>query len=69
MDQMKFTKEDKDKVTEFLNLIGKHAEFKVNTSELISMFKLLAHMQQAILPKIDSHILEVIKVVESKEKK
>jgi len=69
MDKMKFTEEDKEKVVEFLNLVAKHAKFKLETSELIKYFKALAHMQQTILPKINANILEVVKVVESEEGK
>lgn len=62
-----FTEEDKKKFTEFLNTLANTARFDMDTQELIRYFKLLAHMQQVILPKIDKNILEVIKVVESKE--
>jgi len=64
MDKMKFTKEDKEKVTEFLNLVAKHAKFELDTNQVISYFKALAHMQSSILPKIDANILEVVRVVE-----
>ena len=59
-----FTEEDKKKVVEFLNMVAKHATFNIKTNELIDYFKLLAHMQQQILPKIEQHILEVVRVVE-----
>lgn len=64
----KFTEEDKKNVIEFLNLIAKHAKFNVDTNELISYFRTLAHMQKVILPKIDANILEIIKVVEPEQK-
>jgi hypothetical protein len=67
--EMKFSKEDKEKVVEFLNLIAKNAKFEMNTSEIIKYFKLLSHMQSSILPKIDSNILEVVRVVEPEPKK
>lgn len=68
MDKMKFTKEDKEKVIEFLNFIANKAEFKNwKTEDSIKHFKLLSHFQQSILPKIEANILEVIKVVESEE--
>jgi hypothetical protein len=69
MDEMKFKEEDKKKFIEFLNLIAKYAEFKMNTEELIKYFKLLNHMQTVILKKIDSNILEIIGVHESDENK
>ncbi len=65
MDANKFSEEDKEKVTEFLNLVATHARFDLDTNELINYFKALAYMQQKILPKIDAHILEVKKVVEN----
>ena len=69
MDNMKFKEEDKEKVIEFLNLVAKYAKFEMNTEELIKYFKALAHMQSSILPKIESNIMEVIKVVEPEPKK
>jgi len=63
----KFTEDDKQKFIDFLNMVADHAEFKVKTKELVQYFKLLAHMQQAILPKINANILEVLKVVEAQE--
>ena len=62
--QDNFNEEDKQKVVNFLNMVAQKAEFKLNTQEVIEYFKLLAYMQQSIIPKIDSHILEIIKVVE-----
>lgn len=68
MDKMKFTTEDKEKVIEFLNFMA--TKFEANnwkTADTMKHFKLLAHLQQVILPKIDANILEVIKVVEAEE--
>jgi len=61
---MKFNEEDKQKFVEFLNIIAKNAKFEFKTEDVINYFKLLAHMQQKILPKIDANILEIKKVVE-----
>lgn len=56
----KFTEDDKAKVVEFLNFIATKASFpNWKTEDSIKHFKLLAHMQQVILPKIDANILEV----------
>lgn len=66
MDKNNLTEEDKKKFIEFLNLVAKGATFKFNTEELIVYFKLLSHMQQVLLPKINSNILEIKKVVENK---
>jgi hypothetical protein len=63
----KFSEEDKKKVVEFLNLIAEKAEFKLNTQDVIKYFKLLAFMQQELLPKINANILEIKAIHESKE--
>jgi len=62
-----FTDDDKAKVVKFLNLVAKHAKFEVDTSELIDYFKSLSYMQQVLLHKIDTNILEVKRVIESQE--
>lgn len=67
MGELNFTEEDKQKVIEFLNMVAKHAKFELSTSELIQYFKLLSHMQQKILPKVDANILEIKKIQETKQ--
>lgn len=62
MDNQKFTEKDKELVIEFLNCVAENAKFTFKTKELIKYFKLLSGMQQVILPKIESNILEVKKV-------
>lgn len=62
-----FTEEDKSKVIEFLNMVATQAELRLNTQQVINYFRLLQHMQGVIIPKIESNILEVVKVVETKE--
>lgn len=69
MGELNFNEEDKQKFIEFLNVVAKSATFQVKTEELIAYFKLLAHMQQKILPKIDANILEVKRVIEKKKTK
>lgn len=59
-----FTEDDKKKLIEFINVVAKNASFTMKTDEIIAYFKLLAHMQNTILPKVEAHILEVIKVIE-----
>jgi hypothetical protein len=61
---MKFNEEDKQKFVEFLNIVAENAKFEFKTKDVINYFKLLAHMQQKILPKIDANTLEIKKVVE-----
>lgn len=67
MTNLSFSEEDKTKFVEFLNIVAAKAEFKMNTADIISYFKLLAHMQQNIIPKITANILEVKRVLEAKE--
>jgi hypothetical protein len=64
MDNNKFTKEDKQKVIEFLNFIASTAEFKMNTNQVIAYFKLLNFMQQSLLPKIEANIFELERIIE-----
>jgi hypothetical protein len=66
MTDLHFNEEDKAKFIEFLNTIAKTATFNLKTEEVISYFKLLSHMQQKILPKLDANILEVKRIVETK---
>lgn len=65
--ELSFTEEDKQKLIDFLNMTAKHAKFELNTQEVIEYFKLLSHMQQKILKKVDANILEVKRVIETKK--
>jgi len=66
----KFTDEDKTKVVDFLNFIAVKAEFNNwKTEDSVKHFKLLAHMQQVILPKIEANIFEVKEVSKLKKTK
>jgi len=63
-----FTDHDKQQVVDFLNFIAKKATFTDWTTEdTVKHFKLLAHMQQVILPKIDAHVFEMGKFVPAKD--
>lgn len=62
-----FTKDDHQKLIDYLNMVATHAEFKMNTEQLIQYFKLLGHMQQHILPKVRDHIFEIERVIEPEE--
>ena len=63
-----FKEEDKQYFIDFLNMVATKAHFSMNTQEIIQYYKLLSHMQQVLLPKINSHILEVVRVVEQEPK-
>jgi len=67
MQKHNFTEDDKQKLINFLNMVAEKAKFEFNTSEALTYCKLLAHMQQAILPKVSGHILEITKLVEPEE--
>jgi len=60
-----FNEDDKKKFIDYLNSVADSAKFEMNTQQLCDYFKLLAHMQQVILPKINANILEVKKIVEA----
>jgi len=67
MDKNAFNTQDKEKLIAFLNHVTKHATFTHNTVQAIEFFKLLSHMQQVILPKMDANLLEVLSVKELKK--
>ncbi len=63
-----FTKEDKEKVIEFLNFITKRATFpEWKTEDTIQHFKLLNYMQQVILQKIEANVCDEPKIHEDAE--
>lgn len=63
-----FTEDDKNKLIELLNFIAQKATFNGwKTEDTIKHFKLLSHAQSVILPKIEAHILEVKKVIQTSE--
>jgi hypothetical protein len=67
MTEMNFNEEDKQKFIDFLNFVAKNAIFNnFKTADIINYYKLLNYMQIKILPKIDSHILEIKRIVETK---
>jgi hypothetical protein len=67
MNEFSFTKEDKQKVVEFLNMVAKNAKFTLDTLELINYYQLLSFMQGKVLPKIEANILEVVKIHEAEK--
>jgi len=63
-----FKDSDKEDVVKFLNLVASKAQFSLNTQEVIEYFRLLSFMQKELLPKIDSHIMEITKIIEPENK-
>lgn len=64
-----FTEEDKKNFVDFLNVVAMKAEFKMNTGDIITYFKLLTQMQRTLLPKIEANIFEFIKHTPAPEEK
>ncbi|HLD91120.1 MAG TPA: hypothetical protein VI911_08925 [Patescibacteria group bacterium] len=65
-----FNEEDKEKFIEFINTIAKKAEFNhFKTQDIIDYFKLLSYIQTKFIPKLDANILEVKRIIKSKESK
>lgn len=62
--KVNFTEEDKEKLVKFLNHIAEFATFTHKTQGAIDYVRLLTFMQQTLLSKVTSHILEVKRVVE-----
>ena len=63
-----FTEQDKDNLIKFVNFVGNKATFnQLNTIEILEYFGLLSFIQKSLIPKIDSHILELQSITEEKE--
>jgi len=62
LNKVHFTDDDKKKFIEFLNFVHDKAKWEIDTKEVLAFFKLMAYMQQSILPKIDANILEIKEV-------
>lgn len=54
-----FTKKDVENLVNLLNTVARNATFKLSTNDAISYVKLLNWAQTDLLPKVESHILEV----------
>ena len=69
-DVPRFSKEDSDKLVEFLNFVATSAEFnKLTVKRVLDFARLLNWAQTSLLPKIDAHIFEVVSVKEGKRGK
>lgn len=67
MNRQNFTKEDHQKLIDFLNFVAKNAKFnEIQVKEMIEFVKLLGHVQN-LVPKVEANILEVIKVVKASQ--
>lgn len=71
--KLNFTEKDKEQVIEFLNMVAAEARFKpnsdgVDTAFIVKYFKLLAFMQQTLLPKLEANIFEVKRLIKPETK-
>lgn len=65
----KFTAKDVEKLVELLNFVATKAEFsKLDVKAILQFTRLLNWAQTDLLPKIESHKLEVIALHEPKKK-
>lgn len=56
-----FTEKDKEKFVELLNFVAQHAEFNgLDIRKMLQFTKLLNWAQVDLLPKIDSHVFEIL---------
>lgn len=63
-----FTEEDHKTLVNYMNMVDKHAVFgDLSQKDMISYFKALAFIQQVFLKKVETHILEVKRVVKIEE--
>jgi hypothetical protein len=69
MDKNKFTEDDKKKVIDFLNTVAENGKFEFNTNAAIQYVRLLSFMQQVLIPKIESNVLEIKQVIEPQKPK
>lgn len=64
-----FTEDDYNTLTGFVNFVARNAEFRVDVTKNIQLYKYLNNIQTTILPKVQDSILEVksVKQVENKQ--
>jgi len=67
---MKFTEDDVEKMTKFINLINEKMEFKagLKITDIPNIYSYLAWIQRTLIPTIEANILEVV-AVEKQTKK
>lgn len=66
---MGFKDKDKQQLVDFLNFVAKKAAFSdITLEDNIKLFRMLNYLQVELLTKIDSHIVEDIKVTQLAKK-
>lgn len=64
-----FSDKDKEKVIEFLNFVAMKSEFsQLKVQDMIKFYGLISFMQKELIPKIDSHILEIKNIIQPEKK-
>lgn len=57
----KFKEEDRKKLVAYMNSVHTHCKFNdMSQQQIIEHFKLLAYIQQEVIPKIEANILEIV---------
>jgi hypothetical protein len=62
-----FKEEDVKKMVALLNMVSKHAQFKMSQTEMLEYVRLLSHAQGKVLPKMQSLVLEIKEVIKPVE--
>jgi hypothetical protein len=62
-----FSDNDKASIIKLLNMVATKATFTVNVNEMLEFTRLLRWAQVDLVPKIDSHIVEIVKYTPKEE--
>ena len=62
-----FSDNDKTNLIKLLNMVATKAAFTVNVNEMLEFNRLLRFAQVELIPKIDSHIVEIVKYSSKEE--
>lgn len=63
-----FTEQNYNNLVDLLNMVARNAEFRLSLSDSTKLALLYKHVHSEILPKVESHIMEVKSVKEMKPK-
>jgi len=62
-----FSDNDKANIIKLLNMVAMKATFTVSVNEMLEFTKLLRWAQVDLVPKIESHIVEIVKYTSKEE--
>lgn len=57
-----FKEDDYNILSNFVNFVTRNAQFRVDVKQSIELYNYLSKIQSQVLPKIESHILEIGKM-------